>query len=303
MTSSELMKEHKFVEVIEGYYNSEDIVDIANVIYSYLLLERQNEAYDYYYFRKDYIEKEFPLYAIQLLLEIMLKINDLSLVAKEDKRLKNFPYINQEVEEVVQNFQKLYIEKKQFTESYASNETIMNGLQSNDITKLTGALIEITKEKDLIKEFLPYVYVAFENHENYDKCKMMLLFFLTTHHYDGEITIIRDHKYFFFNPKESSSEIENYFKKKDLIFEKYQKNEKNLNVIAVVKDYYLSIIYYQIPIIYEEIELNSILVWSIKEAYMNLGIKKEEFNILSNFDFREEFIENNQILFNKIINL
>lgn len=303
MTSTELMNEHKFNDVINDYYNSNDIVDIANVIYSYLILNRENEAYEYYHYKKDYLEDEYPIESINLLLEIIVRINDSSFAYKEGRRLANLPYKSQEVEELIKDFVKLYNKKKKFLSKDFKKENILNELQNNNPDRVINALVKISKEKDLIDEYLPFIYVVFNKRKEYDKAKMMLLFWLICYHYNGEITIFRDNKYYFINPYESKKEIEDYLKLQESVFVNYQKNEKNITAIDFVKGFYSSVVFYQLPVFYTKKELTSILHIAIRLAYTNssIGFEEDKFQYLGEIDMN--FLKNNEILFYKAMKL
>ena len=301
-----LYSQFKFEDIIRDFSASNDPEIIYYVLTSYVSLNKIGEAYEYYLSKTKIIEKVNFEVASNYLCLILSLLDDSYLVEKEFNRVAS-NYKGIKADEVLK---KLELKLKQFKDintklkksELKDNEKnklkieyqYLEMLNSKNVEEVLNAMKYINSNfKNQYSQLGLIYYQSYEKRKEFDPIKALFLAQLIALGYDKNLSLYKNSKFYYFNPKDVNKYYILYSQKINQTIDVFSKNEKNVNIISDVILQFMLMVYYHLPNILKDEELYSLLYIALKHNYELLGQKIEDDEYASNLPLDLMFISQN----------
>ena len=271
----DLYNSSKYAEAIEKRAEAKEPKELVSVLFSYMSLEKYNEALDYLLTNKKEIYNAVPDLCIHVHISLLcglLRFDDAYRVSKE---YQNMPYVSQIVEEVLQGIDKQIREAEisyYKDTSIVSDDKIKQLILSKDPEDVSGALSYIRDRG--INNFMNEINKVLINYPK-QSIRSLYLTLLSEQGYDKEVEFNRFDKIIKVVPNQIINPLKDHFKEKLSVIESL--SEKDITIKENAEKIFIQ---YSLVMLPESISVDDQLTFqaivNIAEQYLYQDMPKDD---------------------------
>lgn len=280
-----LFENQEFEEIIEKYSDSKKYDEILYVLSSYISLGQIPESYEHYKTNQNILEKTDFIASMNYFLLILALFNNQVIIDKELNRIKNMPYISQQVEEFIKDLDENFKKIRQATDESGDNSdenfNYVEALKSENEDEVIKAIQYIHENfADSINSYSVLFYDAFKERKTFDTAKNLLLIELIQTGFNRDISFIKNGKFYLFKPEELTVTYGKYDREMQALIDIVKKEEKNVNLIDDIVFYFVNYLEANIPTFYSKKDMETVMFCAIKKAYSNVKMNYEDDEVI-----------------------